>query len=83
MKPQRTPRTASCLYMLGFLSGLAFITLCGSSAAYNQLSNTQPENKIAEAIAEDSSPDDFLQSTTAPDENIHVSILSETNEGVW
>lgn len=35
MKPRHASRTASCLYMLGFLSGLAFIILCGSSAAYN------------------------------------------------
>lgn len=35
MKSRHASRSASCLYMLGFLSGLAFIILCGSSAAYN------------------------------------------------
>jgi len=66
--------------MLGFLSGLAFIILCGSSAAYNELRNTHPASKIAEAIAEESSPDDFLQSTTPPIGDIDVAILDDTNE---
>ena len=80
MKPQRTPRTASCLYMLGFLSGLAFIILCGSSAAYNGLRDTHSASKIAEAVAKESSPNDFLQSTTPPIGDIDVAILDETNE---
>ena len=80
MKPQRTPRTASCLYMLGFLSGLAFIILCGSSAAYNGLRDTNSASKVAEAVAKESSPNDFLQSTIPPIGEIDVAILDETNE---
>jgi hypothetical protein len=50
MDSRRTPKTASCLYMLGFLSGLAFIILCGSSAAYNSLSNARSGNNPADDV---------------------------------
>ncbi|MBN1877157.1 MAG: hypothetical protein JXA33_23240 [Anaerolineae bacterium] len=51
MGSQRTSKTASCLYMLGFLSGLTFIILCGSSAAYNSLNSTRSEDELADSVA--------------------------------
>ncbi|HOU12476.1 MAG TPA: PA14 domain-containing protein [Anaerolineae bacterium] len=52
MRPRHTQKTASCLYMLGFLSGLVFVILCGSTTLYNNIApsssqverNEQPVN---------------------------------------
>lgn len=42
---RRSRKSAGCVYMLGFLSGLVFIVLCGSTATYNRVSNPRIENK--------------------------------------
>ena len=43
MKTRHTPKTASCLYMLGFASGLLFIVLCGGSTIYEEFAASIPQ----------------------------------------
>ena len=49
MKTRHTPKTASCLYMLGFASGLLFIVLCGSSTIYEEFAASLP-NRSAKSM---------------------------------
>lgn len=61
MNSRRSRQSAGCVYVLGFLSGLVFIFLCGSSAAYNHLSHPQPANKPA--TSEEKAPADVAPDT--------------------
>ena len=45
MKTRRARKTSGCLYMLGFMSGLLFVALCGSSAIYEELSSPLSESR--------------------------------------
>lgn len=74
MNARHSSRSAGCLYMFGFLSGLAFIALCGSSAAYNGRSSTQLENRLPVAVDEKALPNTVVALETTPQviEDIYI-----------
>lgn len=71
MNSRHSSKSVGCLYMFGFLSGLAFIVLCGSSAAYNGRDSTQLENKLP-AISEKAPPNVAVEATPQVIEEIFI-----------
>lgn len=77
MNSRHSSKSAGCLYMFGFLSGLAFIALCGSTATYNGFSNMRSESNLTEAKVKAPAQSDLPQPSTPANEEIDVAITGE------
>ena len=78
LNKRRSRKSAGCVYMLGFLSGLVFIVLCGSTATYNGFSSARSESNLAEARVKVPAKSELPQLATPESEEIDIAIIDES-----
>lgn len=92
MKTRRVRKTSSCLYMLGFMSGLLFVALCASSSLYEEFTASLPEaeeqnvSQLADnpqrvANPRASAPEDAIESPLKQEAVLDIQFQRKENGG--